>query len=307
MVTDQSDACIRQHAFNWLEEQVEIYGDVLPRRLLAQGFECDGRVIHLVGPQGIFKPGAMRLPLSITTAPSGPYPDSFSGDLLRYMYRGTDPAHRDNAGLRQAMREKVPLVYFHGIDKGKYVAAWPVFIVHDSPVDLTFSVAIDEVEAASARLTERIGEAMTVDRAQEEVRRVWVTREFRQRLHQQDFRQRVLRAYRSQCTLCRLRHEELLDAAHIIPDREPGGDPVVSNGLALCKLHHAAFDRHFVGITADYLVEVRQDIREESDGPMLRHGLQGLHGQRIQLPRAADWKPDPERLARRYERFRAAG
>lgn len=133
MVTDQSDARIRQNAFNRLEEQVEIYGDVLPRRLLAKGFECDGRVIHLVGPQGIFKPGAMRLPLSITTAPSGPYPDSFSGDLLRYMYRGTDPAHRDNAGLRQAMRERVPLVYFHGIDKGKYVAAWRVATSDSGP------------------------------------------------------------------------------------------------------------------------------------------------------------------------------
>ncbi len=37
-------------------------------------------------------------------------------------------------------------------------------------------------------------------------------------MHQQEFRQRVLRAYRERCAICRLRHEELLDAAHILPD-----------------------------------------------------------------------------------------
>ena len=101
-------------------------------------------------------------------------------------------------------------------------------------------------------------------------------RQFRQRLHQRSFRERVLRAYREQCALCRLRHQELLDAAHIVPDTEPGGDPIVPNGLSLCKLHHAAFDRHFVGVRGHYVVEVRPDLLEEHDGPMLVHGLQGL-------------------------------
>lgn len=307
MAADPLDSRIRQQAFDWLAEQVEVHGEVLPRQLLARGFECEGRRIHLVGPQGIFKPRYLRLPLSITTAPSGPYDDSFAGDLLRYKYRGTDPAHPDNEGLRQAMVERVPLVYFHGIVKGRYVAAWPVFIVDANPADLTFQVAIDATGTIDTYSADRVGESSNEDPAQEEGRRVWVTREFRQRLHQQGFRQRVLRAYRGQCSLCRLRHEELLDAAHIIPNRQPGGEAVVSNGLALCKLHHAAFDRHFVGIRADYRVEVRADIRGESDGPMLRHGLQGVHGQRLQLPRPAEWRPDPERLARRYERFRAAG
>ena len=42
------------------------------------------------------------------------------------------------------------------------------------------------------------------------------------------------------CALCRLRHQELLDAAHITPDSEAEGEPLVSNGVVLCKLHHAA-------------------------------------------------------------------
>jgi putative restriction endonuclease len=303
LVESQQDIRIRQRAFDWLAEQTEQYGELLPRTLLAAGFHYEDNQIRLVGPQGIFKPQAMRLPLSITTAPTGPYKDSFSGDLLLYKYRGTDPHHRDNEGLRQAMLECVPLVYLHGIVQGKYVAAWPVFVVADNPIGLTFSVAVDD--AAANGLPDRISEATAVS-PQDEGRRAWVTREFRQRLHQQGFREKVLRAYRQQCALCRLRHVELLDAAHIIPDAEADGEPIVSNGLALCKLHHAAYDRHFVGIRPDYLVEVRQDILEESDGPMLLHGLQGMHGQRIQLPRTVEWQPDPERLARRYARFCAA-
>ena len=50
----------------------------------------------------------------------------------------------------------------------------------------------------------------------------------------------MLEAYQSQCAFCRLRRAELLDAAHIIPDSHPLGEPRVSNGLALCKIHHAA-------------------------------------------------------------------
>ena len=115
-----------------------------------------------------------------------------------------------------------------------------------------------------------------------------------------------MHAYRQQCALCRLRHNELLDAAHIIPDGEPGGDPVVTNGIALCKLHHAAFDNFFLGIRPDYVIEVRNDILEEEDGPMLTHGLQGLHGNRILLPRSSNRRPSQDRLEIRYDRFISA-
>ncbi|HDH57745.1 MAG TPA: hypothetical protein ENF16_03945 [Bacteroidetes bacterium] len=104
-----------------------------------------------------------------------------------------------------------------------------------------------------------------------------------------------------------LHHRELLDAAHILPDNDPEGEPVVSNGLSLCKLHHAAFDRHFVGIRDDYRIEVRPDILKETDGPMLVHGLQALHGRRIILPRQSDLRPNGDFLQRRYEVFKEAG
>src|SRR5437667_7053053 len=47
------------------------------------------------------------------------------------------------------------------------------------------------------------------------------------------FRERALMAYRQSCAICRLRHKELLDSAHILPDLHPLSEPVVSNGLSL--------------------------------------------------------------------------
>ena len=98
------DTAIRLAAFRWLGEATAIHGDVLPRTLLQQGFEFQGERIPLVSPQGIFKPRLMDLPLSITTTSGGPYNDAFGPDgLLTYRYRGTDPNHPDNQGLRRAM------------------------------------------------------------------------------------------------------------------------------------------------------------------------------------------------------------
>lgn len=42
------------------------------------------------------------------------------------------------------------------------------------------------------------------------------------------------RCMRPQCSLCNLRHENLLDAAHIKEDSE-GGRPIVPNGVAMCE------------------------------------------------------------------------
>lgn len=138
-------------------------------------------------------------------------------------------------------------------------------------------------------------------------RRAYITTTVRQRLHQRGFRERVRHAYREQCALCRLRHTVLLDAAHIIPDSEEAGTPHVSNGLSLCQLHHAAFDRFLLGITPDYTVELRADILDEKDGPILRHDLQGLHKTQIVLPRRQVEQPSQELLAEQYERFRKTG
>lgn len=298
-----TDSNIRRVAFDWLSQQLALHGDVLSRDVLAQGFVFHGERVPLLGPKGIFKPRIMDVPLSITTIPSGPYDDGFSSDgLLRYRYRGTNPEHADNHGLRRAMLHRIPLVYFFRIVKGKYLAVWPVFIVGDNPETLTFMVEVDDAQFMSSGFGQQVAEYRIEDDATA-ARRSYITASVRQRLHQRSFRERVLRAYQEQCAMCRLRHEELLDAAHIIPDSDPGGEPLVRNGLALCKLHHAAFDRQFIGIRPDYVIEVRKTILEESDGPMLLHGLKGMHEQKLWVPRSKDLQPDAALLAQRYERF----
>jgi putative restriction endonuclease len=302
------DKRVRLAAFKWLQDQVDRRGEVLPRGLLQDGFELDGRRVPLLSRQGIFKPAVLaEIPLTITTTTKGPYDDKLSPEgLMLYSYRGTDPNHRENAGLRKAMIEDTPLIYLHSIVPGKYMAVWPVFVVGDSPGELMFSVAVDSHDYIKAYAHADKGE-LRVGEDKDLGRRQYITSVIRQRLHQRGFRERVLDAYEQQCALCRLRHPELLDAAHIIPDGEPGGEPVVNNGLALCKLHHAAFDQYFLGIRPDHIVAVRRDILEEDDGPMLTHGLQGLNGNRILLPRSSKRHPSPERLEVRYTRFLSAG
>ena len=172
---------------------------------------------------------------------------------------------------------------------------WPVYVSHDDPANLTFSVAVDDA---------KLSLVCDGDIAVVEARRQYVTSVVSQRLHQRDFRYRVLAAYRSQCAICRLKHEELLDAAHILPDGHPLGAPVVPNGLALCKLHHAAFDRNIVGIRPDLKVEIREDVLKEEDGPMLHHGLQEFNNAPVWIPRNDILRPKPEFLEERYQMFR---
>jgi putative restriction endonuclease len=309
-VVNSVDAAVRLEAFGWLERQVRVHGDVLPRDLLAAGFAYSGERVPIVGPQGIFKPRLCDLPLSMTTVPQGrgprPYEDSFGADgLIRYRYRGTDPDHHENRGLKEAARRQIPLIYLHGVVPGEYVPVWPVFIVAADDRSLTFTVAVDDVGQLS-RLADGLGAGEGVGDAPDEGRRRYITAVTRVRLHQRDFRERVLRAYQRRCAICRLRHVQLLDAAHIIPDVDIGGEPLVRNGLSLCKLHHAAFDAHIVGVKPDFVISVREDILHEEDGPMLLHRLQGVEGQGLQLPRRQEDWPDRERLAQRFELFRNA-
>ena len=127
-----------------------------------------------------------------------------------------------------------------------------------------------------------------------------------QRLHQDSFRKAVIAAYNGRCAVSRLAEPDLLDAAHIISDRDERlGQPVVQNGMPLSKLHHAAFDRHLIGVDPDYHLHVSERLLSQKDGPMLE-ALKKLQGGRIRLPRRLEDRPDRDRLAQRFELFKAA-
>jgi len=301
----ERDQRVRLAAFQFLAEQTQLHGEVLPRTLLATGFTLDGTRVPLIGPQGIFKPAILpEIPLSITTVPvvegqARPYEDGVApGGLLLYRYRGTDPGHRDNVGLRLAMQRRMPLIYLFGVVPGQYLPVWPVYIVADDSARLCFSAAVDDAQHAQVGI--EMAEATV------EARRQYLTAVTQRRLHQESFRQRVLQAYQTQCAMCRLRHVELLEAAHILPDGHPKGEPIVPNGLALCTLHHAAFDRHILGVRPDLVVEVRLDILREVDGPMLKYGLQEMQDRKIVVPHTDRLRPRREFLEERFAVFRRA-
>ena len=101
--------------------------------------------------------------------------------------------------------------------------------------------------------------------------RRYALRAVKQRLHQSSFREAVITAYNGRCALSGLPEPLLLDAAHIIADAdEKFGQPVVSNGIPLSKIHHAAFDAHLIGIDPDYGLHVSQRLLAQNDGPMWR-------------------------------------
>lgn len=297
MFEEELSRRVREAAMRWLDHRPSPQVDYA----WLSGFEHDGQRIPLMDRQrGIRKPRLMNAALSMRTVftPPGetpPYADTTGSDgLQRYKYRGEDPQHPENRALRRAYLDGLPLIWFVGVAQAIYEPIYPVWIVADEPQRLQFALALDE------------GQRLITPGAQlqPEVRR-YVERTNMVRLHQPMFRARVLAAYETQCAICRLRHTELLDAAHIIADGKPHGDPVVPNGLAMCKIHHAAFDSNILGVRPDLTVHIRQDILDEIDGPMLRHGLQGMHNTGVSAPRTREARPDTERLEERYAEFLA--
>ena len=298
------DEGARLAAFEFLTRAVDPAKRTITWAEMLQGFEYRGGRVSLASLQGIFKPREMKLPLSIRTGPpkeggARRYEDSLSSDgFLLYKYRDTGDTHSENEGLRVCMRERIPLIYFFGLVPGLYEARWPVRVLDDDRRLREFQLTIDEGRMLSGESLDPTAGLMSA--------RSYATRTIFERMHQRGFRVRVLRAYRSRCAVCTLRREELLEAAHIIPDSEPEGLPVVQNGISMCTLHHAAFDQNVLGIRPDRIIKIRKDVRDEEDGPMLVHGLQGFHNKRLADTTRSHWRPRPDFLERRYAEFQKA-
>ena len=73
----------------------------------------------------------------------------------------------------------------------------------------------------------------------------------------------------------------------------------------LFRSHHAAFDAHLIGIDPDYRLHVSERLLVQKDGPMLE-SLKRLNGGVIHLPSRIKDRPDRDRLAVRFDRFKAA-
>ena len=278
------------------------HGSAVPYRGgLDAGFRYQDRRVAFLSPQkGIFRAKEQRgqAALSINTSVRSPYADRATADGYVYSFRADPRGEADNRALEAAYEVQAPIVYFVGVRPGWYEPSLPWFV--------------DAVDSVEREVHITLGSIVDVgDRPQAIPLESEIERRFRfgverRRLHQGRFRGAVLPAYRDMCAICRLKEVRLLVAAHIVPDAEELGEPVVSNGLSLCSIHHTAFDQDLVGVAPDLRVHVSQRLLEDEDGPML-DVLKGFHGTTIEAPSRRLWRPDTARLAIRFERFATAG
>jgi putative restriction endonuclease len=306
MNDEDRDTLLRLAAFEQVRRLAEVH-DHLTASDLKPGFVVAGERVPLMNPQrGIFKPQQMRFLLSIKTVfpkPGGKvwYDDQrevhrqiFEGDeMVDYAFMGQDPNAADNRWLKEAFENQVPIIYFLGIAPGRYQAIVPAFI------------SGWDGKALKARVAFGASDQQALAPPENAMERRYALRLVKQRLHQAWFREAVIAAYGGRCAVSRLPEPLLLDAAHIVADKdEKLGHPVIPNGLPLSKLHHAAFDAHLIGIDPDYGLHVSDRLLGQNDGPVLE-ALKALNGKTIHLPGRAKDRPDQHRLALRFERFKA--
>lgn len=294
MRSEAEQRMIREDIFRWLDAKLGSGQSELTRAELENYYFGNERVPLLDTARGIRNPRDFDSTLTIMSSVKSPYGDeTITADgIVRYAYQSRDGG--DNVKLRRAFEHKDPLVYLQGIRPGAFVAYYPVYIVADDQVARQFLVGLDETMRFFGDPLH-----MTTDE------RRYAERMVRQRLHQPVFRARVMHAYVTTCAVCSLKHADLLDAAHIIADTDVNGLARVTNGIALCKIHHAAYDRNLLGITPDYEVRIDADLLNEIDGPMLRHGLQDMHGRPLSVPKRLADRPSQEALAARFVEFAA--
>jgi len=298
---------MRLAAFDHLRGLGELH-DHLTSKELKPGFVFETERIPFINPRrGIFKPQQMQYLLSIKTVFPKPgakvwYDDQrevhrqiFQGDeTVDYAFMGRDPDAADNRWLREAFERQIPIIYFLGIAPGRYQAVLPAF------------VSGWDARALKARVAFGVPDQDALVPPENPLERRYALRMVKQRLHQASFREAVITAYNGRCALSGLPEPLLLDAAHIVADKdERFGQPVVSNGIPLSKIHHAAFDAHLIGIDPDYHLHVSDRLLGQKDGPMLE-ALKRLNGEMIHLPGRSKDRPDRDRLALRFTRFKSA-
>lgn len=297
------DARVRVRAISHFEALRARFGDVLHWEQIAAGLMMDEQRVHLASKAcGIHTParglcvGALSVRSAVPRSGRKRWyvdaVDDFAG-VFEYRHQSGELSNRFNRALRACLHLDLPVIYLRGIAPARY-APIVCFVVEERRADRVFALA---PASETDRVRSDILRAAAVLRLP--VDRHYALQLTRRRLHQDRFREMVLDAYAKRCAVCRLGHHRLLDAAHITPDHL-GGEPVMPNGMALCKLHHAAYDGELLGITPDLEVRIAPTLLGEQDGPVLEHGLKGLHRQRLAIPRARADRPDRDRLAARW-------
>jgi putative restriction endonuclease len=221
------------------------------------------------------------------------YPDDLSEDSLIYHFPRTERPGRDDAEIaatKNAARLGLPILALlpsrdpsaHRVRRG-WVRSWDdetrTFLIQFGPEVSPSQFDGGEDESAFNPLAPR------APRRQGQVL---------QRPDQAAFKFEVEKIYGAACAVCDLSVQQVLDAAHIVPDRE-GGVAHWRNGLVLCATHHRAYDAGLF------------DIDPESLRLEARNGGPGLVSQKIHRTDIAHLRRKPATEALRWRWSRRLG
>ena len=112
-----------------------------------------------------------------------------------------------------------------------------------------------------------------------------------QSIRARGFRQAIIEAYDYKCAFCGLKLQSPnklmweVEAAHIVPHSIRGKDDIW-NGIALCRLHHWAFDVGWFTVSPDFDILSSDNLKSlpENYGKIFNHGIQSLIYSKIILP-----------------------
>lgn len=119
--------------------------------------------------------------------------------------------------------------------------------------DLHGNVGKSEDSSKALNTLDTITESRIEDIPDQDRREVVAT--IKRKYRQHDFRNRVLTAYSHRCAMCGVQLR-LVEAAHILPVAHETSNDSTPNGVALCTLHHKAFDNNLVSFNEEYEVEL---------------------------------------------------
>lgn len=288
----------------WFEDRRLEGRELVPFAELDRGFHWHGHTIKLIArSQGIWKPAGFEAALTFKTAAprSGrpaPYEDRVGEDgILRYKMAPTRDKEWSNRAMMIAAERRYPLAWLVGTkpaDTLFYYARFPAYIKDVDPRSREFLIFIGDTADSTTSLD--VTTPVPIEKR-------YASRWTKARLHQHDFREQVISAYDISCAVCDLPHAQLIEGAHITPDSDASGAPEVSNGIALCRVHHTAYDRNLLGIDDQLRVHIadRAVMREMTTH---RPALSPFEGRRLMhIPSRRILQPDDARLHARFHEF----
>jgi putative restriction endonuclease len=215
--------------------------------------------------------------------------------------KGDQKLTTSNRALRDAITEPIPIYFFEseeGVDEYEYQGLVDVTncryesdgarMIYKFDVEKLGIERWEEMEQVQANVD--VDNSETGEPKLTEDQTTYTQQEIRVR--SKTFARQVKQTYDYTCAVCgasRFSPEgnPEVEAAHIYPKREGGSDDV-RNGVALCKLHHWAFDTGWLSLSDQHEVLVK--AATEQNG---YKEFEQLEGEQIHLPEQEEMKPHP--------------